>query len=142
MAAAKTTLTRVDFSLVFSYSVNGRDDDHITLLLQEKVVQDRACVLTATQRDIYTAIVAKCALMKKQDAEDIKTPHIKAQKANGNQDDNKTYLSPLHTLIALRQLADHPMLVNNVLDKIGWSDTRVYDPASKSAKASCEAAAA
>lgn len=61
--------------------------------LPDKVLQESPCQLTEVQSALYTAIVEKCTLVKKEDAKDS--------------DDVR--LSPLHTLIALRQLVDHPV---------------------------------
>lgn len=65
--------------------------------LPDKVVQDSTCQLTDVQSALYTAIVEKCTLIKSEDAKDS----------------DGIRLSPLHTLIALRQLVDHPVSFNN-----------------------------
>lgn len=59
--------------------------------LPEKVVQECLCQLTEVQAALYTAIVERCNLFKKED-----------------DGPGRERLSPLHTLIALRQLVDHP----------------------------------
>lgn len=64
--------------------------------LPDKVVQECTCQLTEVQAALYTAIVEKCALVKKED--------------NGDEE-KEIRLSPLHTLIALRQLVDHPVII-------------------------------
>lgn len=78
--------------------------------------------MTPVQRDIYAAIVAKCALMRDKEGD------AKTDAAVTSGDKKKALLNPLHTLIALRQLVDHPMLVHEVLAKVGWSDLHTYNP--------------
>ncbi|KAI6195415.1 HEAT and SNF2-related and DNA RNA helicase domain containing protein [Aphelenchoides besseyi] len=96
--------------------------------LPDKVVQDCMCNLTDVQRDLYAAIVAQCSLMEKDEDEANKSVAIKTETV-----DDKPRLSPLHTLIALRQLVDHPSMIREVLRKIGWSNSRIYDPDAKTA---------
>ncbi|CAD5211902.1 unnamed protein product [Bursaphelenchus xylophilus] len=80
--------------------------------LPDKVVQDWVCQLTEAQKRIYQAVVDRCSLVKKENETEV---------------EKKRRLSPLHTLIALRQLVDHPVLINEVLKKIEYR-TREYDP--------------
>jgi TATA-binding protein-associated factor len=61
--------------------------------LPDKVVQECACQLTDVQAALYSAIVERCTLVKREE----------------NGAESKMRLSPLHTLIALRQLVDHPV---------------------------------
>ncbi|CAD5206997.1 unnamed protein product [Bursaphelenchus okinawaensis] len=87
--------------------------------LPDKVIQDWICQLTETQKRIYQAVVDRCSLVKKE---------------NESEAEQKRRLSPLHTLIALRQLVDHPLMINEVLKKIEY-DTRSFDPNSGQGKA-------
>uniref|UniRef100_A0A8R1ESA6 Helicase C-terminal domain-containing protein n=1 Tax=Caenorhabditis japonica TaxID=281687 RepID=A0A8R1ESA6_CAEJA len=68
--------------------------------LPDKNVQDYECELTEDQKEIYRFIVNKCT----SNHEDLK---------------NKTGISSLVCLIALRKLTDHPMLVHDTLRNIG-----------------------
>ncbi|VDM56747.1 unnamed protein product [Angiostrongylus costaricensis] len=63
--------------------------------LPDKNVQDVECQLSDVQRTIYKFIVDKCT----------------ANRLRG--------ISPLHALTALRKLVDHPILVQDVLSKLG-----------------------
>ncbi|KAF1765325.1 hypothetical protein GCK72_005277 [Caenorhabditis remanei] len=68
--------------------------------LPEKNVQDYECELTDDQKDVYRFIVDRCT----SSYEELK---------------NKTGISSLVTLISLRKLTDHTMLVYDTLLKIG-----------------------
>uniref|UniRef100_A0AC34FFV3 60S ribosomal protein L13 n=1 Tax=Panagrolaimus sp. ES5 TaxID=591445 RepID=A0AC34FFV3_9BILA len=69
--------------------------------LPDKVVQDCLCQLTDIQKSMYAAIVDRCALSRDKDKEK-----------------DEFSLSALHTLISLRKLVDHPLLIAEVLQKL------------------------
>lgn len=67
--------------------------------LPSKVIQDYFCPLTEFQRTLYTIIVNNCGTLKNnKDVNNLKKDVIKP-------------FSSLHTLILLRKLVDHPLLV-------------------------------
>ncbi|VDL83801.1 unnamed protein product [Nippostrongylus brasiliensis] len=68
--------------------------------LPDKNVQDYKCQLSEEQRTIYKFIVDRCT-------------------TNRVQLSTKRGISPLHALMALRQLVDHPVLIHDVLSKLG-----------------------
>ncbi|VDL83260.1 unnamed protein product [Nippostrongylus brasiliensis] len=68
--------------------------------LPDKNVQDYKCQLSEEQRTIYKFIVDRCT-------------------TNRLQLSTKRGISPLHALMALRQLVDHPVLIHDVLSKLG-----------------------
>uniref|UniRef100_A0A7I4Y705 TATA-binding protein-associated factor n=1 Tax=Haemonchus contortus TaxID=6289 RepID=A0A7I4Y705_HAECO len=68
--------------------------------LPDKNVQDYECQLSEEQRTIYKFIVDRCT-------------------ANRTQLAARRGISPLHALMALRQLVDHPLLIQDVLMKLG-----------------------
>jgi TATA-binding protein-associated factor len=74
--------------------------------LPEKVVQDCLCQLTDIQKSMYAAIVDKCSLVRDKDKEK-----------------DEFFLSALHTLISLRKLVDHPLLIAEVLQKLNLRDS-------------------
>ncbi|VDN23919.1 unnamed protein product [Cylicostephanus goldi] len=67
--------------------------------LPDKNVQDYQCQLSDEQRTIYKFIVDRCT-------------------ANRTQLAARRGISPLHALTALRQLVDHPSLIEDVLTKL------------------------
>uniref|UniRef100_A0A158QQ36 DUF3535 domain-containing protein n=1 Tax=Haemonchus placei TaxID=6290 RepID=A0A158QQ36_HAEPC len=67
--------------------------------LPDKNVQDYECQLSEEQRTIYKFIVDRCT-------------------ANRTQLAARRGISPLHALMALRQLVDHPLLIQDVLMKL------------------------
>ncbi|KIH50719.1 hypothetical protein ANCDUO_19200 [Ancylostoma duodenale] len=67
--------------------------------LPDKNVQDYECQLSDEQRTIYKFIVDRCT-------------------ANRTQLAARRGISPLHALTALRQLVDHPSLIEDVLAKL------------------------
>ncbi|EPB70351.1 protein, SNF2 family [Ancylostoma ceylanicum] len=67
--------------------------------LPDKNVQDYECQLSDEQRTIYKFIVDRCT-------------------ANRTQLAARRGISPLHALTALRQLVDHPLLIEDVLAKL------------------------
>uniref|UniRef100_A0A7E4ZXR5 TATA-binding protein-associated factor n=1 Tax=Panagrellus redivivus TaxID=6233 RepID=A0A7E4ZXR5_PANRE len=70
--------------------------------LPDKVVQDCMCQLTDVQRKLYAAVVDRCTLKRE----------------NEGATDESESLSALHTLITLRKLVDHPLLIRDVLEKL------------------------
>uniref|UniRef100_A0A0K0DDV5 DUF3535 domain-containing protein n=1 Tax=Angiostrongylus cantonensis TaxID=6313 RepID=A0A0K0DDV5_ANGCA len=68
--------------------------------LPDKNVQDVECQLSDVQRTIYKFIVDRCT-------------------ANRLRLASRSGISPLHALTALRKLVDHPILVQDVLSKLG-----------------------
>ncbi|KAE9549428.1 hypothetical protein FO519_007361 [Halicephalobus sp. NKZ332] len=74
--------------------------------LPEKVVQDCLCQLTEIQKIVYSAVVDKCTLMREKKKEV----------------DGSFSLSALHTLISLRKLVDHPILIQDILEKLDLKD--------------------
>ncbi|CAI4228285.1 unnamed protein product [Auanema sp. JU1783] len=67
--------------------------------LPDKNVQDYECKLSPEQTEIYRLVVDRCSTNRKKTSE-------------------KDGISPLHALITLRKLVDHPSLIINVLEKI------------------------
>lgn len=74
--------------------------------LPEKIIQDYFCQLTEIQKTIYMLIVNNCGIInKKKNSANIKLNDIKP-------------FSSLHTLILLRKLIDHPILVANDVEPL------------------------
>ncbi|KAI1731655.1 DNA repair and recombination protein RAD26 [Ditylenchus destructor] len=71
--------------------------------LPPKVVQDYPCQLTDIQRQLYTFIVERCSMDEMDE--------IKKEDALTISKSTTSRFSPLHTLILLRKLVDHPCLV-------------------------------
>lgn len=74
--------------------------------LPEKVIQDQICELSDLQRALYEAVVERCSL----------------KETEATQRENYASLTPLQTLITLRKLVDHPVLIGEIAEKIGVFD--------------------
>lgn len=73
--------------------------------LPEKVIQDYYCRLSEAQQALYSFVVDNCgSIMKKTKNDDEDEEESNADGA---------LFSPLHTLILLRKLVDHPSLIAN-----------------------------
>lgn len=70
--------------------------------LPDKIVQDYHCNLTQLQQKLYLSIVDRCS-------------------AKPSPNEVKNTLTPLHTLLTLRKLIDHPLMVFDVLQNLGLS---------------------
>ncbi|KAK6015777.1 SNF2 family protein, partial [Ostertagia ostertagi] len=82
-----------------SHKANEKDIQ-VLRELPDKNVQDYECQLSEEQRTIYKFIVDRCTANRAQ---------LAARRG----------ISPLHALMALRQLVDHPLLIQDVLTKLG-----------------------
>ncbi|CAJ0586956.1 unnamed protein product, partial [Mesorhabditis spiculigera] len=67
--------------------------------LPEKIVQDYECELTEAQRTLYKLIADRCTM----DSERL---------------NRKQGLTPLHTLLSLRKVLDHPSLIADIIPRL------------------------
>ena len=91
--------------------------------LPDKVVQDCLCQLTEIQKAMYAAVVDKCSLVREKNKESKSHPRFDVTiylKLCFSEDEFS--LSALHTLISLRKLVDHPILLADVLQKLDLKD--------------------